>query len=151
MFLTESHHQVHPFPAPDTSVSFWRQVALASASCRLWIEAVSIGFPDQARVLVVSPSELTQVMVLSEVTRIGLLSPGHLNGTGRWSLDPLAQLWQCQASLPNSKTSRGWIHVLEDGRELADCSGMDSVIEFQKTQLVYLSDRQQVGLPAHPQ
>lgn len=124
---------------------------MASASCRLWIEAGSIALPGQARVLLVAPSELTQVMALSQITRVGLLSPGHLNGTGRWSLDPLAQLWQCQASLPNSKTSHGWIHVLEDGRELADCSGMDSVFEYQKTQLVYRADKQQVGVPVHPQ
>lgn len=137
VFFAEVHHQVQLFPALDGSVSFWRQMALASVSCRLWIEVACADDPDQSRVLISGPSELERLVPECEITRIGLLSPGHVNGTGKWSLDPLAQLWLCQASLPRGDTCRGWIHVLEDGRELADCSGMDSIFDFHKTELMY--------------
>lgn len=140
MFLTEAHHQFQPFPALDRGMSFWRQMALASVSCRLWIEVERLSDSDRAQVLVAAPSEMDQLARDWAIRRVGLLSPGHLNGTGRWSLDPLAQIWMCQASLPGGDTCRGWIHVLEDGRELADCSGMESVFEFRKTHQVYLAD-----------
>lgn len=143
VFLTEAHHQVQPFPASDTNISFWRQMTLASVSCRLWIEVERIDDEDQTRVLIAAPSELEQLTQDWVITRVGLLSPGHLNGTGRWSLDPLAQLWRCQAFLPRGDTCSGWIHVLGDGRELADCSGMESIFEFCRTQRVYLADEAQ--------
>lgn len=143
MFLTEAHHQIQPFPALDKGMSFWRQMALASVSCRLWIEVERTADSDRAQVLIAAPSEMDQLARDWAIRRAGLLSPGHLNGTGRWSLDPLAQMWMCQASLPGGDTCRGWIHVLEDGRELADCSGMESVFEFHKTRQVYLASEEQ--------
>lgn len=151
VFFAEIHHQVQPFPALDRSVSFWRQMALASVSCRLWIEVACADDPDQSRVLISGPSELERLVPECEITRIGLLSPGHVNGTGQWSLDPLAQLWLCQASLPRGDVCRGWIHVLEDGRELADCSGMESIFEFHRTQLVYRASGLQASLPQQRQ
>ncbi|MCO5358629.1 hypothetical protein [Acidovorax kalamii] len=145
MFLTESCHQIHLLPASEHDQRFWRQITFASVSCKLLIEAVSTdsGCEVQSRTVLMAPSELEDLTRQCQVTYISLLSPGHVNRKGRWVLDPLAELWRCEATLPNGQTCGGWIHVLTDGRELLDCAGLNEMFEFRRTSCVYSSQAHQ--------
>lgn len=145
VFLTESHHQIHLIPASEPDQRFWRQITFASASCKLVIEAGSTDGESEVatHTVLIAPSELKDLIQQCQVTHASLLSPGHVNRTGRWHLDPLSELWRCEATLPGGQTCQGWVHLLADGRELLDCAGLDEMFEFRRTSCVYSSKAHQ--------
>lgn len=150
VFLTESCHQIHLIPTAETELCFWRQVTIASASCRLLVEAFYQEGDSEFRnrTLLSAPSELEGMAQQYQISHVGLLSPGHANCTGHWALDAVAELWRCAAPLPGGQTSLGWIHVLADGREVFDCAGLNEMFEFRRTTLVYSAQAQTVCFAA---
>lgn len=63
--------------------------------------------------------QLRQQPRLSLVS-VDLMSPGHLNGTGRWQLEPLAEIWE--GTVPQTESQRAYVYVLADGRRYADAA-----------------------------
>lgn len=139
VFLTESRHRIHLIPTSETELCFWRQVTIASASCRLLVEALYQEGDSEIKncTLLAAPSELQSMAQQYQISHVGLLSPGHANCTGHWALDTVDELWRCAAPLPGGETCQGWIHVLADGRELFDCAGLNEMFEFRRTTLIY--------------
>jgi hypothetical protein len=62
-----------------------------------------------ARTFVVLPDDLVALLASPEfiLEQIDLLSPAHINGSGRWMLEPLRELWKC--SEPESKGTVAWL------------------------------------------
>lgn len=139
VFLTECRHQIHLIPTSETEPCFWRQVTIASASCRLLIEAVHQEGDSEIknRTVLAAPSELEGMAQQYQISHVSLLSPSHANCTGHWALDAVAELWRCAAPLPGGQTCQGWIHVLADGHEVFDCAGLNEMFEFRRTTLIY--------------
>lgn len=70
---------------------------------------------------------LTRVEQLQPLQKIGtkivaidLMSPGHLNGTGRWQLEPLVEIWE--GTVPQTEDQRAYVYVLVDGRRYVDAA-----------------------------
>lgn len=53
-----------------------------------------------------------------EVTEADLMSPGHMNGTGRWAMDPLVKILKGRESRMEHE-QYGYVFVLENGERYA--------------------------------
>lgn len=47
-----------------------------------------------------------------------LMTPGHVNGTGRWQLEPLCEVWQ--GTVPKMEGEVAHVYVLKDGRRYVE-------------------------------
>jgi hypothetical protein len=72
-----------------------------------------------ARTFVVLPDDLTALCASPKfiLEQVDLLSPAHINGSGRWMLEPLRELWKC--SEPHSKGTVAWLFQVSN-RTYAD-------------------------------
>lgn len=80
------------------------------------------------------------------LSTVDLLSPAHLNGTGAWRLDPLAEIWECRE--PDGALS--WLFVLSDGRQLSDSLERLPVSHLVRVRCVYAHDLRNARLPKGP-
>jgi hypothetical protein len=70
-------------------------------------------------------SEVSQLEQLRQTPRLSLLavdlmSPGHLNDTGCWQLEPLCEIWE--GAVPETDNQLGYVYVLKDGRRYVDAA-----------------------------
>lgn len=57
----------------------------------------------------------------ARIVSIDLMSPGQLNGSGYWKLEPLAEIWE--GVVPSKRgDQRARVYVLEDGRRYFDAA-----------------------------
>ena len=54
-----------------------------------------------------------------KIVSVDLMSPGPLNGTGHWKLEPLAEIWEGLVPM-GFGPRRAFVYVLEDGRRYLD-------------------------------
>lgn len=57
--------------------------------------------------------QLQQERPQIQMVEIDLVSPGHMNGTDRWKLEPLAEIWE--GTEPEAENQLAYVYVLEDG------------------------------------
>lgn len=48
-----------------------------------------------------------------QMVAIDLMSPGHMNGTARWKLEPLVEIWE--GTKPETDGQPAYVYVLENG------------------------------------
>lgn len=60
-----------------------------------------------------------QIMPRVRILSVDLMSPGPLNGTGHWKLEPLAEIWEGLVPM-RYEPLRAFVYVLEDGRRYVD-------------------------------
>ena len=65
----------------------------------------------------------------AKVVAIDLASPGQLNGTGRWKLDPLAEIWE--GIEPGTDGQKAYVYVLENGARYLDSALASSESELR--------------------
>ena len=67
--------------------------------------------------------QLAQVQGIPRINivSIDLMSPGQLNGTGHWKLEPLAEIWEGLVPMEHGN-QRAFVYVLEDGRRYFDAA-----------------------------
>ncbi|MBI3440969.1 MAG: hypothetical protein HY052_04075 [Proteobacteria bacterium] len=70
-------------------------------------------------------TEVEQLLQLQQnpqakIVAVDLMSPGPLNGTNRWKLEPLAEIWE--GLVPQTHGQRAFIYVLADGKRYVDAA-----------------------------
>ena len=80
-------------------------------------------------------SEVSHLVDLSKIpdvkiTSVELVSPGHMNGTEKWRMDSLAEIW---SALDHNKSisSESYIFVIEDGRQYVYSVSNETVNELE--------------------
>lgn len=58
-----------------------------------------------------------------QIEEIDLMTPGHMNGTDRWKLEPLAEVWE--GIEPETDGQRTLVYVLDNGTRYVD-SALDT-------------------------
>lgn len=74
-----------------------------------------MAFLSEARQL-----ELLQLTPGVRLIAVDLMTPGHMNGSGRWQLEPLSEIWQ--GTVPKMEGHVAHVYVLKDGRRYVDAA-----------------------------
>lgn len=62
--------------------------------------------------------ELLRLTPRLSIIAVDLMTPGHMNGAGRWQLEPLAEIWQ--GTVPKMEGNVAHVYVLKDGRRYVE-------------------------------
>ena len=131
MFITkDSAEELLPVGLADPGVHVWWTVFLPHAVpwfLVTYMQHDSKGEMDGQIVLLSDNSHLIELSEVSElcIKTVELVSPGHMNGTRRWMMDPLEEIWRVNAD-ETEDTEEIFIYVLNDGREYVRSNYDDS-------------------------
>lgn len=118
MFVTNPAMRMQLASALFPDVDVWDSVEL-----ELQIPMLLIGVeaepgspaPKIAQTFFAQPRHLEQFLAAgTPVGFVELLSPAHMNGNDRWTLEPLQKLWRC---VEPSGDQFEWLYEVRDGRE----------------------------------
>lgn len=73
-------------------------------------ETVFLSEPEQMESLQQTPD--------LRIIAVDLMTPGHMNGSGRWQLEPLSEIWQ--GTVPNMEGHVAHVYVLKDRRRYVE-------------------------------
>jgi hypothetical protein len=81
--------------------------------------------------------ELTK-RVNIKITFVDLVSPGYINGSDRWRMDPLREIWLCASDKwPNQQEH---VFVLANGTQYRGIWAASSEDEFHEDRLIFSTD-----------
>lgn len=113
MFSTDDGAEV---PCPFSGIRLWANVTrhIHAPWFHVVVEGESDGITCSRMVLLSHIEQLRQMSEIPEVRilEVGLVSPSYINGTLRWQMDPLREVW---IGIEPDESQEATIFVLESG------------------------------------
>lgn len=115
MFVTTASMRI-PSPCPP-GVYVWKTVEIELLTPLVLVSATRKETSTElplTHTFVLLPDHLPQLVATSEFTidQVDLLSPSRINGTPRWKLEPLLELWESVDSATGATTA--WLYCVAD-------------------------------------
>jgi hypothetical protein len=70
-----------------------------------------------------------------KITFVDLVSPGFMNGCGRWKMEPLREIRLCVSE--ENPNQQDYVYLLESGERYRDIGVASSENEFREDQLIF--------------